>query len=137
MAHPAGPRSEIKNMGRRILVIDDEPELVELVKTWLESKGFEVTAAYNGREGIEKARNRDLSLIILDIRMPGMDGFEVLDRLRKSPDTQGMPVIMLTQKRETKSVLKAMESGTTDYIMKPFSLKELLGLVRRYSWYKG
>lgn len=122
-------------MGKRILVIDDEPDLLDLVKNWLESKGYDVIAANNGLEGLKKAEDEKPSVVILDVKMPGMDGFEVLNKLRADPKTQYMPVIMLTQKRETESVFKAADIGTTDYIMKPFSLQELLKMVKRYSLY--
>ena len=123
-------------MPKKILIVDDEPGLVDLVKGWLESKGYAVFSADNGEDGLKAAREKDPTLIILDISMPGISGFEVLSRLRSEPDTRFTPVIMLTQKRETESMMRAQDLGTTDYLMKPFSVEELLHLVKRYDWYK-
>ena len=117
----------MSSMKKRILIIDDETKLVDLVKEWLESKDYKVSAAYNGLNGLEKP-----DLVILDINMPGLDGFEVLSSLRKNQETKYTPVIMLTVKRETESIMKAQDLETTDYIMKPFSVKRLLNLVRKY-----
>jgi len=122
-------------MGKKILVIDDEPDLVDFVKNWLESKGYEVITAHDGPEGLKKAGEEKPSLVILDVKMPGMDGFEVLDQLRDNPETQYLPIVILTQRRETGSLFKAKEMGTTDYIMKPFKLEELLEMVNRYVLY--
>ncbi len=123
-------------MARKILIIDDEPGLVDLVKGWLGSKGYEVMSAGGGEEGLAAAKEFDPALIILDINMPGVNGYEVLSRLRAEAATRFTPVIMLTQKRETESLLKARDLGTTDYMMKPFSVEELLRIVRRYDWFK-
>ena len=122
----------MSSMKKRILIIDDETKLVDLVKEWLESKDYKVSAAYNGLNGLEKAKNEKPDLVILDINMPGLDGFEVLSSLRKNQETKYTPVIMLTVKRETESIMKAQDLETTDYIMKPFSVKRLLNLVRKY-----
>jgi two-component system alkaline phosphatase synthesis response regulator PhoP len=124
-------------MVKKILVVDDETDLTELVSKWLTSKGYDVLVANDGSEGLRLAKESEPTLIILDIKMPGMDGFEVLDKLRAETDTRFTPVIMLTQKRETESMLKAQNHGTTDYIMKPFSVEELLRVVKRYDWYNG
>jgi len=123
-------------MGKRVLVIDDEPALVDLVRTWLESKDYEVISAYNGIEGLREAIGKEPAVVILDLMMPGMDGFEVLTRLRREPKTRETPVIILTAKRDTECLFRAKELGSTDYMMKPFSLRDLLKLVRRYGLYK-
>jgi DNA-binding response OmpR family regulator len=123
-------------MGKKVLVIDDEPALVDLVKTWLGSKGYEVIPAYNGTDGLRKAVSKEPAVIILDLMMPGMDGFEVLTRLKREPKTRYIPVIVLTAKRDTEHLFRAKELGSTDYMMKPFSLRDLLKLVKRYGLYK-
>ena len=122
-------------MHKSVLVVDDEQDIIDLVSGWLGSKGYNVVSASDGEEGLRIAKKDKPTVIILDIKMPGMDGFEVLDRLRKEPDTRFTPVIMLTQKRETESMFRAKDLGTTDYLMKPFSVEELLRLVKRYDWH--
>ncbi|MEE8360124.1 MAG: response regulator [Candidatus Omnitrophota bacterium] len=119
----------------KILVIDDERGILDLVKDWLGSKGYDVITALDGEEGLRMAQRDNPAVIILDIMMPGMDGFEVLNRLRSAPKTQNKPIIMLTRKRETETIEKAEHRGATDYIMKPFSVDDLLGMVRRYIAY--
>jgi DNA-binding response OmpR family regulator len=115
-----------------ILVVDDEQELVNLVSSQLQHSGYDVLTAFGGREGLNKAVNESVDLVILDIIMPVMDGFEVLRQLRNNPKTSQLPIIMLTQRRDTKDVFKAKELWSTDYIMKPFSIKRLTAMVDRY-----
>lgn len=120
-------------MGQRILLVDDEKELVELIKQRLEASGYEVLTAYNGPEALEKAKDEDdIELIILDIMMPVIDGIEVLRRLRNEVKTRMVPVVMLTAKGDTESMMKAGELGSTDYVIKPFDAKELLDLIKKY-----
>jgi len=119
----------------KILVIDDERGILDLVKDWLGSKGYDVITAGDGEEGLRMAQRENPTVIILDIMMPGIDGFEVLSKLRNAPKTQNKPVIMLTQRRETETIEKAERRGATDYIMKPFSVDDLLHMVRRYIAY--
>ena len=123
--------------GRRILVIDDEPGIRSLVKDWLGSKGYDVIGAEDGLEGLKKAETERPSVIILDIMMPVMDGFTVLQRLKNGPDTWRIPVIMLTERRETETIDQATAAGAIDYVMKPFSVEELLNVVKKYSLREG
>lgn len=118
--------------GKKVLMIDDEPDLVEVIKQRLELRGYEVLVASDGKEGLEKVITKQPDLILLDIKMPGIDGFEVLRRLRNNQETKDIPIIMFTVKGETRSILKAGDLGSTDYIIKPFSIKELEGLIGRY-----
>jgi DNA-binding response OmpR family regulator len=118
-------------MSKKILLVDDERELVETVKPFLEDREYEVSVAYNGKEALEKARACP-DLILLDIIMPGIDGFEVLRRLRADPVTCDVPVIMLTAKGETRAIFEARSLKATDYLIKPFSLGELSALIGRY-----
>ena len=116
----------------KILLIDDEPDFVEPLSLQLKSEGFGVTVASDGPSGLEKARADRPDLVILDIVMPGMDGFEVLKRLRAFRETRRTPVLMLTARGETEAIFKAVESGSVDYLIKPFDLEELLKLIKRY-----
>ncbi|MCM8811522.1 MAG: response regulator [Candidatus Omnitrophica bacterium] len=115
-----------------ILAIDDEPDFLEQVKVVLENEGHQVETAFDGLAGLEKARRVKPTLILLDIMMPGMDGFEVLRRLTREAGTSTIPVVMLTAKGGTESVFKAQGLSVTDYLLKPFSVDELLTVIRRF-----
>ena len=116
---------------KRILVIDDEADLIKEVQVMLEYAGYEVLAASRGGEGVETAIAEQPDLIILDILMPGMDGFEALRRLKENAETEHIPVIILSCKGESQSLFKAQELGSTDYIIKPFEQDELLALIKK------
>jgi len=116
---------------RKILLVDDERELIETVRPFLEARGYQVVIAYNGREALEKVKDSP-DLILLDIMMPGLDGLEVLRRLRNDDSTSKIPIIMLTAKSETKSLFDAQDLEATDYIIKPFSLDDLYTQIGRY-----
>ncbi|MBL7068350.1 MAG: response regulator [Candidatus Omnitrophica bacterium] len=117
---------------KKVLVIDDEKDLLELLTTRLQGEGFEVTCAFNGKEGLDKAAEWKPDLILLDIMMPEMDGIQTLKVLKETSETRTIPVIMLTCKGETESIFKTEKLGSTDYIIKPFDSTELLSLVKRY-----
>lgn len=116
---------------KKILVIDDEPDLLELVKKRLEASGYKVVTAQNGIEGFEKAKEEKPNLILLDIMMP-VDGFKVLTQLKADRDTSYIPTIMLTYKGESALIFEAERLGATDYVIKPFDSKTLLSLIKRY-----
>lgn len=105
---------------QRILLVDDEPHIVELVKFRLELSGYEVIAAHNGMEALEKAQNDRPDLILLDVMMPGMDGYEVATKLKENRHTRRIPIIMLTAKAEEEDIKEAIRVGAVDYIVKPF-----------------
>ncbi len=94
-------------------------------------RGYTVIPAYNGSDAIEKMR-RSPDLVLLDIKMPDMDGFEVLQSLKSNPDTSRTPVIMLTSKADTGSIFESKSLKANDYIIKPTHLEDLIALVRRY-----
>lgn len=111
---------------RIILMIDDERDFCKLVKLNLESFGdFEVVTAFTGKEGIKLARQTKPDLILLDVMMPGMDGFEVLERLKKDEHTIAIPVVMLTVKRDDDSMFQASQLFDEDYVTKPVEADEL------------
>ncbi len=118
--------------GKKILVVDDEAHRVELLRERLGRNGYEVISAAGGLEGLEKANKENPDLILLDIMMFGMDGFEVLRKLRSEPETKDIPVIMLTAKADTDSIFRAEDLKSADYIIKPFDFKELLDLIEKY-----
>ena len=118
-------------MAKRILVVDDERHIVRLVEVNLQRAGYEVLTAYDGVEALEKIKADKPEMIILDVMMPRMDGFEVLKDLRANPDTKDIPVIMLTAKAQDADIFKGWSSGVDSYLTKPFNPRELLAFVQR------
>ena len=114
-------------MSKTILVVDDEKRILSLLKSYLEQQGFQVVTALNGKEAIFVARHEKPDLIILDIMMPEMDGFEFMRQHRKERET---PIILLTAKVEEGDKVIGLELGADDYVTKPFSPRELTSRVR-------
>ena len=106
---------------RRILVVDDEERMVRFIRMNLEHDGFQVAEAFNGKQAIQKIRDFTPDLILLDVMMPDIDGFDVLETVR---DFSSVPVIMLTAKGEEDDRVRGLEHGADDYITKPFSPRE-------------
>jgi DNA-binding response OmpR family regulator len=113
----------------KILIADDEPDILEILKYNLVKEGYDVTTAKDGDEAIAKANTIQPDLVILDIMMPELDGYGVLHMLRKNPSTENTPFIFLTAKTERSDFRKGMEMGADDYITKPFEDIELLNAV--------
>lgn len=114
-----------KTAQAKILIVDDETDIVNTVQYRLESCKYEVITASNGQEGLEKATMEKPDLILLDINMPIMDGHEMLERLRSRPDLKSTPVIMLTAYSDRADVSKAAELGISNYVTKPFDFTDL------------
>jgi DNA-binding response OmpR family regulator len=114
----------------RILAVDDEPTITRLVQAALAKDEHDVITAGNGDEALLKARTEVPDLILLDVMMPGMDGHEVLMRLREDPATEDIPVAFLTAVGDMGSQLAGLEEGAIDYITKPFAPTDLRGAVR-------
>jgi two-component system OmpR family response regulator len=112
---------------RRILVVDDEPNIVDLVSTTLRFQGFDVATAANGGEAIAAANSFRPHLILLDVMLPDMDGFEVARRL--GADRSGVPIVFLTARDTTEDKIRGLTSGGDDYVTKPFSLEELVARI--------
>ncbi len=119
--------SENRIKDRHILVVDDEERMVRFIRLNLEHDGFRVSEAYNGTQAINKIRSQLPDLVLLDVMMPDMDGFEVLRIIR---EVSSVPVIMLTAKGEEDDRVRGLELGADDYITKPFSPRELASRVR-------
>ena len=115
-----------------ILIIDDDPEIVEFTKKRLERSGYRVLGALDGTEGVAIAIKEKPDLILLDIMMPLKDGYTVLRELKENGATRDTPVIMLTAKSGSGSVLECQECGATDYFIKPFDWEELLRYIKKY-----
>lgn len=118
-------------MSKRILAVDDEKHILRLVQINLEKAGYEVVTASNGREAIERVREQLPNLIVMDVMMPEMDGFEALKTLKSDPETKRIPVIMLTAKAQDADVFHGWQSGADLYLTKPFNPMELLTFVKR------
>ena len=109
----------------KILVVDDEEDLCEILKFNLETQGYDVTTAYSGEEALEKDA-ASFNLILLDVMMGGMNGFDVAHRLRANEETQNTPIIFLTAKGTENDKIMGFNAGADDYISKPFSIREVL-----------
>ena len=116
---------------KRVLVVDDERHIVRLIQVNLEREGYQVLTAFDGKDGLQKAKTEKPDLIVLDVMMPYMDGFEVLKNMKADPVTAEIPVIMLTAKAQDADVFRGWSSGVDCYLTKPFNPMELLTFVRR------
>ena len=113
----------------RILIVEDEKDIAELEKDYLELSGFEVEIENNGTEGLEKALNEDFDLYILDLMLPGVDGFEICKRIRDVKDT---PILMVSAKKDDIDKIRGLGLGADDYVTKPFSPSELVARVKAH-----
>ena len=121
-------------MAKKILIIEDEVELVEMVKMRLEASGYDVITAYDGKAGLEKAREEKPDIIILDLMLPKMDGYKVCGLLKKDARYAKIPIVMFSAKAQEEDVALGTELGAEAYITKPFEppmllakIKELIG----------
>jgi DNA-binding response OmpR family regulator len=119
---PAAPRGRT-----RVLVIDDDRKLCRLIRDYLEPMGYEVSAAHSGTDGVERAVGEAWDAVILDLMLPGLDGFEALKAIRRASD---VPVLMLTARGEEADRIVGLEMGADDYLPKTFSTRELLARLR-------
>jgi twitching motility two-component system response regulator PilG len=117
---------------KTVLVVEDKASLTQMLQFLFLSKGLSVQIAYNGQEALEKVISIVPSLILLDIMMPQMDGFEVLEKLKKDPATSNIPVIMLTARKSREDMQRARDLGAVEYITKPFKAVEVVDKVLRH-----
>jgi DNA-binding response OmpR family regulator len=117
---------------RTILIVDDVPKNIELAANILQAKNYNITFATSGQAALEKVKSIDFDLILLDVMMPGMDGFEVCKLLKVDEKTRDIPIIFVTAKSETENVVKGFELGAVDYVTKPFSAEEMLARVKTH-----
>ncbi len=113
-----------------ILIVDDEEDILELVRFNLSKEGYQVICAATGEKAVEIARSELPDLVVLDLMLPGMDGLEVAKFLKNDPETQNIPIIMLTAKGEESDVVTGLELGADDYVTKPFSPRILMARVK-------
>ena len=115
-------------MAKKVLIVDDEKAIVDILEFNLRKEGYETLCAYDGPEGARMAREENPDLMLLDVMLPGMDGFEVCRALRS--EGSDLPIIMITAREEETDKVFGLENGADDYITKPFSMRELLARVK-------
>lgn len=115
----------------RILIVDDEPEIVMLAKIMLKREGHEIDEARDGNECLKKLKKEKYDLILLDVMMPGDDGWEVCEKIKADEKTKGMPVVLFTVRTSDDSIERGKEAGAAAQINKPFGIEELMGTVEK------
>ena len=115
----------------KILIVEDDLDLSEMLSNYFRVKNYDVLTAAWGNEALEISRDHNLALVMLDIRLPDIDGYEVCRQMRQQRRTQSVPIIFLTEKRDRIDKLQGLELGVVDYITKPFGPQELLDSVER------
>lgn len=121
----------------KILVVDDEPDVVEIVRLRLEQDGYTILTAGDGKAGLQSARDNKPDLVILDVMMPGLDGFEVAYQMKNDPTTANLPIVMLTARADFGSIAKGWNLDVDNYVTKPFKLDELSDTVKSVLIYRG
>ncbi len=116
----------------RILVVDDEPDVVTLIARTLTTEGFEVMSAYDGISALDIAESESPDLILLDIMMPMMSGYEVCQQIKANPRTDGIPVLCLSSAHTPDARAKCKEAGAVALVLKPFTPAELIAQIRRH-----
>lgn len=116
-------------MGKKILIADDEEDVKVVVQLFLESKGYDIVTAYDGLDAMDRAREEKPDLIILDVMMPIIDGFEVCKKLKEDPDLKDIPVVMLSASSHAESKQRGIEVGAVEYIVKPFDPEKLQAII--------
>lgn len=119
-------------MGKRILIVEDEESLLKLEKIFLSSRGYEVVGVVDGPAALAALEKERPDLILLDIMLPQMDGFEVCKRIKQNPQTASIPVIMLTAKKSSEDMAKGKEVGADNYITKPFKSANVIEIIQSY-----
>ena len=117
-------------MSKRILAVDDETDILELIRYNLLRDGYEVICCESGEEALDRAAVHDIDLVLLDLMLPGIDGLEVAKQLKKDARTQHIPIVMLTAKGEEADIVAGLELGADDYITKPFSPRVLAARIK-------
>ena len=115
---------------RRALVVEDDPDIVELVEHYLAADGWTVDSSGRGRDALQKARSGSYQLLVLDLQLPDLDGLSICAEVRRDPRTVHLPIVMLTARGDETDRIVGLEGGADDYIVKPFSPKELVARVR-------
>jgi len=116
-------------MSKRILIVDDVPENIKLAANILTNNGYLVEYATNGEDALDWVANEKFDLVLLDVRMPGMDGFEVCNKIRENKDNDNLPIIFLSAITDKELTIKGLKSGAQDFATKPYNSSELLSRI--------
>lgn len=119
-------------MSKRVLIVDDNQDAIHILSAVLKRGGYAVSVAKNGAEAVEMVRQDHPALILLDIMMPKMDGFEVCQEIKGSPETRGIPILMITARKDPESRKRGLEVGASEYLVKPIHPAEVLRKVQEY-----
>ncbi len=122
----------MKEVKKRILVVDDNPQLVDLLRIRLEYSGFEVLTAFDGKEGLGKARNDNPDLIILDVMLPKMNGYKVCRILKFDQKYKHIHIVMLSSRAKESDAAVGIQTGANEYLFKPYDQKKLIDIVNKY-----
>ncbi|MBI2609383.1 MAG: response regulator [Deltaproteobacteria bacterium] len=117
---------------KKVLIIDDEQDLIDLLTLRLENEGYEVSAALNGTEGLEKIKSEKPDIVLLDVMMPELNGYQVCRKLKQDDNLKDIPVVMLTAKAQESDKFWGMEIGADDYVTKPFEFSQLSEVIKKY-----
>lgn len=117
-------------MAKKIMVVDDEPYIARVIKFKLEQEGYEVISANDGQSGLQKIKEEKPDMVLLDVMMPGLSGYEVCQKIKEDAELAGIPVVILTAKGQERDREQGLTMGASDYITKPFSPNRLLELVK-------
>ena len=117
---------------KRILIVDDEPDIVELIEFNLKLENIECITAYDGEEGLSKAKEENPDLIVLDVMLPKVNGYKIARLLKFDESYKHIPIIMLTARTQQSDVALGKETGADEYVPKPFSMDELVGIIKKY-----
>src|SRR6185369_5064978 len=128
MKHMPGER--MSSLNPKILCVDDEPRNLSLLEAMLTPRGYDVVSAFNGPEALEKIRTERVDICLLDVMMPGMDGFEVCRRIKSGDDHGNIPVVMVTSCADSQNRIRGTEAGAEDFITKPFDSTEILARIK-------
>lgn len=128
--HDANGVEDLKNS--RVLVVDDNTANIDVMLTFLEMEGYEISIATSGEMALHVTAHDQPDLILLDVMMPNMDGFETCRMLKKNPKTEAIPIIFVTAKKETADIVQGFQSGGVDYISKPYRQEEVLARVKTH-----
>jgi two-component system alkaline phosphatase synthesis response regulator PhoP len=117
-------------MAKKIMVVDDEPYIARVIKFKLEQEGYSVISANDGQSGLQKIKEEKPDMVLLDVMMPGLSGYEVCQKIKQDAELAGIPVVILTAKGQERDREQGLTMGASDYITKPFSPNRLLELVK-------
>lgn len=121
-------------MAKKILIVDDEPNLVKILESRLKSNGYEVISAFDGQQGLDRVRQDKPDLVILDLMLPQLHGYEVCKQLRADTVHKDIPIVMLTASGKAADIQEGLLHGANAYIAKPFQPEALLGIIKALIW---